>query len=181
MKIVCVGLGKTGTQSLGLALELLGYDVISWKERAIQLYLNGDFEQLRNDYILHWDVFREMPWPKMYKYFDENFNTKFILTTRKTSEIWYNSSVNYQKKIGGSKLKDSYYGCPIEDKKGRILFYENHNQEIRDYFKNRDHFLEMNLEEGDGWDELLNFICKKPSVPFPHINKGSSVNKNYRI
>jgi hypothetical protein len=57
MKIVCVGLGKTGTQSLGLALELLGYDVISWKERAIQLYLNGDFEQLRNDYILHWDVF----------------------------------------------------------------------------------------------------------------------------
>ncbi len=50
--------------------------------------------------------------------------------------------------------------------------YEDKNNEIIDYFKDRpDDFMILDLEKGDGWFELVNFLGKDFLKPFPHANK----------
>ena len=65
-KVFCIGFQKTGTTSLGEALQILGYRVHAGHRSIYKLYLRKEFSKL-NQIIKQFDAFADMPWPLLYK------------------------------------------------------------------------------------------------------------------
>lgn len=178
-KVVCIGLNKTGTTSFGTAISWLGYKRLGWRAklstRLIDACFNDGIKFVLNT-AKNWDAFEDIPWPLVYKEMDEEFpNAKFVLTIRKTPEIWLDSITRH---IGsdyeGHKRIYGYYK-PNENPKAFLNKYITHNAEVAEYFKDRpDKLLTMCFEDGDGWDKLLPFLGLKgtPLAEWPHKNKG---------
>jgi hypothetical protein len=64
-------------------------------------------------------------------------------------------------------------GCPEGNEDIYLNRYEQHNQEVIDYFRDRpDDLLILDLAKGDGWEQLCAFLgADIPNEPFPHANK----------
>ena len=171
-KVFCIGFHKTGTKSLGHALQLLGYRVagplgarnpgIAQQAVALALALATDF-----------DAFNDNPWPILYKTLDAAFpGSRFILTVR-DEQRWMRSMVDYF----GAKdtpMRRWIYGAgtPRGNEATYLARYRRHNAEVFEYFAERDDFLVLDLERGDGWPELSAFLdVAAPEHPFPHLNR----------
>jgi hypothetical protein len=174
MKIFCIGFQKTGTSSLHLALERLGYKVCGTRSDLIKGLIEG------NDWVSIWktvneyDAFEDHPWPNLFKELDEKCpHSKFILTIREENN-WIKSCVKF--------FGDKYHfasewiygvGSPIGNEEIYLNIYRKHNKDVIEYFKDRpSDLLIMDLEKGHGWKELCTFL----NVPiiegdFVHINK----------
>ena len=65
------------------------------------------------------------------------------------------------------------FGSPVGNERIYIERYEQHNREVREYFKDRpDDLLVFRLTEGDGWKKLCTFLGEPvPGTPFPHKNR----------
>jgi hypothetical protein len=177
-KVFCVGLNKTGTTSLGRALEHLGARHLGWSSadgpRLIRVWAE-DYLDILFKIAYKYDVIEDFPWPLMYKELDEHFqNAKFVLTRRSSPEIWFNSYLGHVKsRWYGNKL---IYGFahPLDDPDAHMAFYQRHNASVREHFAGRpDKLLEVCWEEGSGWKEVCSFleIDKLPRQPFPHANR----------
>ena len=176
MKIFGLGFHKTGSTTLETALITLGYDAVGKKDHLFNAIAIKDWKTIDNEVQKH-DAFRDMPWPLFYKELEEQYpNSKFILTVR-DSKQWIESCKNHYKDIG-TDLFSKIYGegnhFPLGNEDVWIQTYLNHNQSVRNFFKNKpNQFLEVNWENGDGWDELCSFLNKSvPDRDFPHANKG---------
>lgn len=98
-KIFGIGLGKTGTTTLGVCLNSLAYQHYGWYSltnykllHKIKLDNFDDVYRVVNQY----DCFEDYPWPLIYKCLDQKYpNSKFILTTRKCSQTWLKSCLNH--------------------------------------------------------------------------------------
>jgi hypothetical protein len=180
-KIFVIGFHKTGTSSLGKALQVLGYEVCGgmYKTDRKQFRKTLNKKQFLKDWALnltpHFDAFQDTPWFMLYKFLDHYYpNARFILTTRST-ESWIKSVVNH---FGGSDywvLHKWIYGYadPVGNEQLYTQVYENHIQAVRNYFMDKpDRFLEISLENGDGWDKLCSFLnVNQPLFHFPDVNK----------
>ncbi|MBI1733490.1 MAG: hypothetical protein HYR49_12095 [Gammaproteobacteria bacterium] len=175
-KVFGIGFHKTGTKSLGVALQRLGYRVTGSNAvhdpdiaaRALDLAceLAGQF-----------DAFQDNPWPLLYREMDARYpGSRFILTTRPTGK-WIRSVVHYFADRH-TPMREWIYGagrgCPIGNEDVYIARYERHNREVREYFTNRPaDLLEMAITEGEGWEKLCPFLGHAiPPEPFPHANRG---------
>ena len=175
-KIVCVGLGKTGTTSFAKAMEALGY-----KHKTMGFHHAWQHRRMLPIRIalMRHESFDDFPWCYLYEYIAAKYpNSKFILTTRKDTETWYKSLVKHHLRgnaIHNHKLFYGYYS-PLQNEKHFKNLYESHNQRVRHFFKGDPRFLEVCWEEGDGWNELCGFLGRKsPSEPFPHSNAGKEI------
>lgn len=202
-KIFCIGSGKTGTTSLEQALINFGYD-LGPQARAEMLTsecYNRDFDRLIRFCKLH-EAFQDAPfcWSDYYKVLDQAFpDSKFILTIRDSGEQWFNSLTNFHGKNFSSSsslpsvedLKNSKYGylgmaydnyvcfynypqTPLYDKDAYIKIYEDRNNEIIEYFKDRpDQLLILNVSDETAYTDLGRFLNIK--IPagrkFPWYNK----------
>lgn len=177
MKIIGIGLNKTGTKTLGECFTILGYNHhISCNGVAFNLWRKGSTDELMKIASVY-DTFEDWPWPLLYREFDKYFpGSKFILTTRKNSETWYKSLCNHSIHTGPTEYRKAIYGeyMPHDSKDKHIKFYESYNQTIRDYFHERPQdCLEVCWETGDDWSILCSFLnLPIPNIPFPHTNKG---------
>lgn len=177
-KIFCIGFQKTGTTSLGRGLEILGYDVCGpvgvTNPQIGEKALDWALEK-----IPHYDAFQDNPWPLLYKDLDRIFpGSKFILTTRHPRS-WIKSAKKY---FGSYEAAAEVWiyggvGTPVKNQKRFLQRYKQHNQDVREYFKNRpDDFLEIDFGKGHGWEELCSFLGRPvPSLPFPRSNKSGSI------
>jgi hypothetical protein len=176
MKVVGVGLNKTGTKTLSVCLTQWGFNHITWDLASFQQYQRGDYETLWKT-MRAYDSFEDWPWPLMYKEIDAQFpGSKFILTIRKSPEVWFASLCKMAVRRGPLTRFEQYiygYAIPHGHKDEHIQFYNAHNQAVEEYFKDRpEQFLKVCWENGDGWKELANFLEKPvPDRPFPHLNK----------
>jgi hypothetical protein len=161
-KVFCVGFWKTGTTSIYQAFSMLGY-------RAGRLINEG--KEPKEGWIpyikkCNYDAFTDDPMSFIFKDLDKTFpNSKFILTER-DKKSFAKSYINYFK---GTEFEKS------PDEVDEVLEkYENHNQDVKDYFKNRsDQFLVIDVIGGEGWEKLCSFLGKPvPRKPFPHKNVG---------
>jgi hypothetical protein len=176
-KVFGIGLNKTGTTSLGKALEILGYqNHTSVDLKSLRNFRNGKLEKVIRK-TRSYNNFEDWPWPLMYKeLFAVYPKAKFVLTVRKTDEVWFNSLEKYAAWTGPTEHRKLAYGyeMPNENPEYHINFYKTHNQEVRDFFeeKSPDSFLEICFEKGDGWEKLCDFLGKEvPEEPFPFLNK----------
>ena len=175
-KVFCVGLHKTGTTSLEVALKSVDYRVAG--------YFGIDNPHIVNDALAqaieimkNCDAAQDDPWYLLYKELDCCFpHSKFILTTR-NSEKWIKSCIKH---FGGScnEVRKWFYGEgkdePLGNEDHWIQCKEQHENRVRDFFLNRSNdFLEMDITRGDNWDKLGPFLGINKRGPFPKINTAS--------
>jgi hypothetical protein len=180
-KIFCIGLGRTGTTTLSACLSELGYKHFGWTAKNHKLrsdlgllsfldttaFINSikDFDSV-DDYPIPL-IFEEI-----YAVYPE---AKFIFTVRESAHQWATSIINEfnRKKInhgehlwcGGLLISDDRYVKLIH-------FYNQHYDRVKNFFRDKNNFLELCWERGDSWSELCIFLNKEiPSKSLPHLNK----------
>jgi hypothetical protein len=174
--IIGVGLPKTGTTSLKKALLTLGFN-----KGGANKYDNPDAEVFVGDYNC-------LPTTR-YRQLDMRFpDAKFILTLRDSPETWYDSvshwAARHKDNKGIVKQRKSMYGFEFPVKKPFIDQYKEHARGVYDYFNDRYHaklkekLLIVCWEDGDGWEELCEFLNKPvPDKKFPKANANEKKNK----
>ena len=173
-KVFCIGFQKTGTTSMGAALEILGYRVTggNWARdpEVSKVALQRALET-----VPLYDAFQDNPWPLLYKELDLAFpGSKFIMTIR-PPEKWIKSAVKGFG-TGTSPVREWIYGegkgSPVGNEQIWLDRYAKHNREVLEYFAHRpEDFMIMDLAAGDGWEKLCGFLgAPAPEVPFPHAN-----------
>jgi len=111
MKIICAGLGKTGTKSLAKALRILGFTVLDYDEH-INLHLNEWIEvycegKMPNFASMYKDVDAVVDFSPSF-WFEEIYETfpdaKVVLSVRDSEEVWVQSWIKeneVRKSLGG--------------------------------------------------------------------------------
>lgn len=181
-KIFCIGFQKTGTSSLGRALQALGYSVsdsirvlnrkVDWKNPDPR----PEIVKKVLEVVARVDAIQDSPNAFIYKELDAAYpQAKFILTVRDTAD-WLESYRRFFTDRN-NPLRRWMYGVDRfsghEARYQRI--YEAQNAEIIEYFAPRpDDFLIMDLARGDGWIKLVNFLGEEALKPFPHVNKNKA-------
>ncbi len=178
-KVFGIGLNKTGTTTLAKCCSLLGYRGTSYDRKLLEeVQLKDDFSRIEQIVEQH-DLFEDWPWPLIYEQMDKRFpGSKFILTVRKDSDTWLNSLKHHSMRthpLNHSRKVAYGYNYPHGHEAEHLKFYNQHNQAIRSYFKDRrNDFIELCWETGDGWKELCTFLgVPVPDLVFPHANRGS--------
>jgi Sulfotransferase domain len=178
-KVFGIGLSKTGTSSLQAALEILGYRVSGPNRKPLLKQvrsgnLTGVFAQTVQD-----DAFCDFPYPLIFRELHLHYGpaAKFVLTTRRSAEVWYESICEHARTsqlFGGQRLTYGFYR-PFGRRERYTALYEEHNQAVRTYFRANgatDQLLEVCWDTGDGWAQLCPFLAEPvPDCPFPHRNR----------
>lgn len=178
-KVFCIGFHKTGTTSMGVALQLLGYRVtgsLGTRDARIAEKVHT----LVDATVPHFDAFQDNPWPVLYQYLDRQYpGSRFILTVR-SAESWIRSQVRDFSR-NETPMRQWIYGagCPAGNEEIYLARYRRHNDEVLAYFADRpEDLLLMDLPAGDGWDKLCAFLGKPvPAVPFPRANRASATRR----
>ena len=173
-KIFCIGFQKTGTTSMGSALDILGYRVagdIGMMDRDIAQKVITKACHI----VPNYDAFKDNPWPIIFKDLDKLFpNSKFILTVREPSS-WIESVVRH---FGSREIPMRKWiygvGSPLGNEEVYLRRYSEHNSDVLNWFAQRPgDLLVMNLSLGDNWEKLCPFLGREIlSQPFPYLNKG---------
>jgi hypothetical protein len=203
-KIFCIGYNKTGTTSIGQALENFGYQVGIQTEAEL---LMGDWAMRDFRRIIQFcktaDAFQDVPFSLDFTYeiLDYEFpSSKFILTVRNDADEWYESLIRFYGKLtgvngiptaddlkkytGGGKgwlwrQQEHIYGVDestLFDKKIYKARYTDHNDQILEYFKYRSKdLLILNLSDPSSMRSLSEFLgIKYIGQEMPHLNKSGN-------
>lgn len=174
-----IGLNKTGTTSLKLAFQKLGFHHMDRRAKAFRLYRNKRWAAIW-DMIEGYETFEDWPWPLMVPELLDHFGdrARFVLTRRRTAESWVESLKGHAMKTNPDQNpRAAIFGYPYPH--GReaehVAFYNNHLKGMRALFAGRPgQMCELCWEEGDGWPELCAFLnLPEPLGAFPHANQGA--------
>lgn len=174
-----IGFSKTGSTSLTKALNMLNIPTLHYRtdeNEEIESSIISKNIELKN-YLLYpldqtYQGFSDFHGEHYYKtlYFQYP-GSKFIFTTRPFNQ-WIKSlskekNIKYYAGIEISSRNNIY-----QNSKKIFDYYHNKTEEIREFFNDKPkQFLEMRITEGDGWEELCNFLnVPKLDVPFPVKN-----------
>jgi hypothetical protein len=160
-----VGLHKTATMSMTVALRMLGWDVIHSNvivDRMLMEEQKAGHPPLSH-FVGKVNAFFDHPipdiWPDLTKHYKR---AKWILTTREW-EPWIESREWH--------VSPDKRGWGIDREKIRQR-YDEHHAEVRKFFDGNPDFLEMDITQGDGWDALCPFLgVEKPAYQFPKVNE----------
>lgn len=189
-KVFGIGLSRTGTKSLTVALNMLGINAVHYPTDAttIRELLNGHYRLWRLEHV---DSITDITASAFYKEFDQLYsNSKFILTIRDKEE-WLDSLQAYwadRPPYSDPKqtethmqlrrlLRKKVYGMFTFDRQKMSEAYDRYHHEVRQYFSQRpDDLLEINIPAGQGWSYLCPFLdLPVPCVSFPNINTGAEL------
>lgn len=174
-KIFGIGLSRTATKGLSVALNSLGIKTIHYPETrdTFKLLANGIFKL---PILEEYDAMTDVQSVPFYPQLDEEYpNSKFILTVREI-ESWLEST---KKHFRGEEreertvidllyseahwLRTAVYGTLKWDRSVFRQLYYNHHSAVHRYFGDSDKLLVMDICAGDGWKELCPFL----GVPIP--------------
>lgn len=179
-KLFIIGLPRTGTTSISVALLEYGFKVAhtAFTKQAFHLA----------------DAISDAPCFSDYQQLDKLFSgSKFVYLERDIDK-WLPSIVmlltkmqhNIHIKSGSFSpvLKRSFHATfgsldqPDAFSEARLRqCYLTHQSQVLDYFKNRDDFLKLDVSQANGLGLLLDFlnITHAQKLDFPHVNKGKFV------
>ncbi len=188
LRIVGAGVGRTGTESLKLALErLLGgrcyhmLEVLSHPESVRYWASAGrgqmpDWDQVFDGYVAAVDWPVAAYWPELSAAFPD---APVLLSTRASAEDWYRSASETIFAIDASKMMGAADRAFIDGMFSRFTFelgnpqaameaYEAHNRQVREAVE-PERLVEW--KPGDGWAPLCQALgVPQPEEPFPHVN-----------
>lgn len=181
-KIFCIGLNKTGTTSLHLALGMLGYRGIHYRgpEGDIKdlIWANHLAGRPLLSGLAHYDAFSDWNHPHtnhLFKVLDREYpGSRFILTMRDL-EDWLASREDHVRRapdrleMARQRPWSTWWAI---DKEAWRREWNEHHEAVRSHFQARpSDLLVMNIPEGQGWERLCPFLGRPiPSAPFPRAN-----------
>lgn len=169
---------KTGTTSLGKALNILGYKTFNGPIRdtsicpqhtwgaPVEVFV--PYRKQLCKFIDQWDAMEDFPFMYIFPLLEKWYpDSKFILTCRNPESV-ATSDINMAVRNGLSP-------DAIPPPSAYIERYNRHYDSVVSFFKDRENkILKVNWEEGHGWNELCHFLgCKIPDLPFPHANRAN--------
>ncbi|WAX76378.1 sulfotransferase family protein [Streptomyces sp. KMM 9044] len=198
LKLINAGLGRTGTTSLQVALEQLGYgpcyhmfDIVGHEKRLEQWERiicdehQPDWEAVFDGYTSAVDG----PPSFYYRQITEAFPDAKVVLTVRDADGWYESTYNtlYQfvlknkenpSEEGSRQARvyrmtsvmtwDGLFDGRFSDKDHAIKVYHRRNQEIMDAVP-ADNLLVYDVKQG--WEPLCAFLgTGAPAAEFPHVN-----------
>ena len=177
-KIFGIGTLRTGTTSLGSALEILGYNHTHKNREKLLRHVKENQLGRVYQWVDQHDSFEDWPWPLIYRELDARYpGSRFILTVRESEVDWLRSIVRYSEWIGPTRGREMFfgYGMPTGHESEYLARYREHNQQVRDHFRGRpDQLLQVCWGKGDGWEQLCNYLdLPIPDAPFPKRNVGT--------
>jgi hypothetical protein len=198
LKILGAGFGRTGTNSLRVALGYLGYNtcyhMFEVKENPEHVHFwnqayvedNADWECFFKSYHAAVDWPAAAFWKQITSAFPQ---VKIIVTVRDPDE-WYESvsqtifktmthwehfkNIETQRRLKMAKriILDGIFSGQYGDKAHCLAIYQHHIEKVRETIP-PGKFLEYNVSEG--WDTLCEFLNKdSPDISFPHTNTRES-------
>lgn len=191
-RIFGIGFQRTGTTSLHTALKILGFDSAHWESAAWAFSIWREMNRWgRSGTLEKHQAICDNPIPLLYKKLDTVYpGSKFILTIR-DEQSWLQSIEKFWTYEGNPrrwtwdsdgfshKVHAITYGQVTFDKDVFLARYRQHNQEVKEYFKDRTNLFIFDVEKGCGWEDLCSFLdLTCPSVPYPKAdgaNDGSHV------
>ena len=176
---------KNGTFSTHLFLEKLGYKSAHWLGQFVNpnSFRGLSFEEvIKNTEFIenNFDAFSDSPWCFAYEYFDKKYkDAKFILVTRPIDD-WLISLRNHTYKNPSSELRNISWSKAASKKiinldllteKELLDIYNNHTENVTEYFKNSKNFLHLDLYDEDKEIKIGNFLNKNVNgLTFPKEN-----------
>ncbi len=194
LKIIGAGFGRTGTESMKNALEMIGFGpcyhmrevlpdqnkVDGW--RAVANGEPGDWDEIFAGYQATVDWPGAFVWRELAAHYPD---AKILLTNR-DAESWYRSMDNTilevmrsstdPDSIAGKMLKKGVFEDNISDRDHVIGVFEKNVADVQAAFGD-DRLLIFNI--GDDWEPLCRFLnCPIPDQPFPHTNRPGEFHDN---
>jgi Sulfotransferase domain len=181
-KVFCLGFHKTGTTSLRVALQTLGYTVAGYNEFR---HLAQKADLTRDEVVRtalaaarKFDAAQDSPWPVLYRELDAAFPGSKFIHVRRNPEAWIASAVA---DFGDqpNQIRRITYGTlsPRGNEAAWLDRYARHNAEAQDWFKGRlQDYLPLDLDAGEvGWERICPFLGEPvPDMPWPHVNSRRS-------
>ena len=179
-KLFIIGLPRTGTTSISVALLDQGYAV------AHTAFTKHAFELA--------DVISDAPCFCDYQQLDRVFpNSKFVYLDR-ALDVWVPSMQMLLKKMHEQLDQKSGYFNPVLKRSFHTTFdllttedpfdnqhlkkcYKTHQQQVFDYFSTRDDLLKIDISQSDSFNSLMRFldITSNEESDFPQLNRGKQV------
>lgn len=190
-KIFAIGLSRTGTKSLAVALNHLGIRT-KWYPNDATTYRQLVMGDYRLSILEEYQAITDTPVVPFYPQLDELYpGSKFILTIREKAS-WLRSCESHWKgstvppndppfwRRFANYIDSCVYGCNAFNPKRFSYVYDRHVNNVLDYFRNRpDDLLVLNICAGEGYEKLCPFLgLETPDdVTFPKENnfKASSL------
>ncbi|KAM3416079.1 hypothetical protein BST61_g9561 [Cercospora zeina] len=187
-KVFVIGLSKTGTTSIGDALELLSYRRLGWRDirsrHLVHTWANSHSHTSSSDYnnsssdllptsllaqTLQYDAFEDLPWSKTYPQLAEIYpDAKFILSLRKDDETWLRSMRTHMGR-GEWQPYALFYGATTFEGNEEVIrqSYVQHTREVREFFRGKEErFVEMRIDDDDvGDEENWRALCRVAECP----------------
>lgn len=179
VKIVFIGLQCTGAAEIQKEVMKLGWRKIGYDLDHIALYRKEMFDQL-TDVLYAYDTAINWPWSLLYKELHAKYpDTLFVLTSRVSDQDWLDSMVKQRGRVawhrgkkrnlekhGKKSFRAEVYGIddPLKGQEQYKSFYNRHNQEVREFFKDKSNiFYDLKPDDRAGIDALLKTLKKKKS------------------
>lgn len=178
-KVFIIGAPKTGTSSVGAALEMLGCRVKGF-DPVIQDYHHHGHDKPAFEQVSMYDAFSDGPYNTgdFYRKLDKKFpGSRYVLTLR-DEESWAKSHRAHFAPDGtNAKVKERYRHLEYDPEQW-LEWYQKRNSEIRGFFGGRRLLIEMDVFEWED-DKCWQALCEgipglrppPPGTPFPHVNK----------
>lgn len=183
-KVFGLGLSKTGTSSLGEALNQLGIATLHYPCDA-QTYAELRSGVYQLSILREYQALVDIPVAPYYAQLDQHYpGSKFILTTRSIDAwlrsielhwqlmmVWWENYPEFKRFT--EFISAAVYGSIAFNRERFAFAYETHVHNVQRYFADRpDDLLVIDICGGQGWAELCPFLgLPQPSTPFPHANE----------
>ena len=192
LSVIGAGFGRTGTESMKLALETLGLGPCHHMKEVL-----GNPEQTalwraaaQGD-LPGWDEafagYRSaVDWPTAYfwRELSAHYPEAKILLTVRSAQSWYESMANTIFKslktstdpasVGLKLIAGGVFGGRLDDRAHAMAVYEKNIADVQAAFT-QERLLTYTL--GDGWDPLCRFLGRPvPDMPFPRSNSTEEFN-----
>lgn len=186
LSVIGAGFGRTGTDSMKLALEALGLGPCHHMKEVIPNPAQVDLWRAAargemNDWDTAFSGYRSaVDWPAAFfwRELGAHYPDAKIVLTLRSAESWYTSMENTILKtlkastdlesIGLSLIGKRVFGGRFDDRAHVIAAYEKNTMEVQAAFP-EERLLSYNL--ADGWEPLCRFVGKPvPDQPFPRSN-----------
>jgi len=167
-KVFGIGLSRTGTKSLVLALRTLGYRAVHWPQTL--------------DKIAEVDAAADITVAHRYRFLDAIFpGSKFVLTTRDRDDWLCSIEAHYEsldeahqpRTLDQLESEFEVYGSWEFEEMRFLQAIAKHEAEVWDYFHDNGHadqLLEFDVR--DGWEPLCAFLGHDvPDEPSPWANR----------
>jgi hypothetical protein len=180
LKVLGVGLPRTGTSSLAEALRILGYSTAHHAPERVPLYPQpGETWRRWDDLDAVTDAPAAMYWREILQAYP---SCKAILTVRDTDSWWASikrhaytirQSGNTEHIVYTDQLHGLLFGTPHPQLYWYARRFHEHEQSVLTTVP-YDRLLVMDIHAGDKWDVLCRFLgVPEPDVAFPWRNKAS--------